>query len=297
MVWQPDPVLIEIGPLAIRYYGVIYAVALMGAFYLFRWQMLRAGHPEKEADTFLTMGVIGAIVGARLGHVFFYDAERYLADPITILYIHKGGLASHGATISLVLVLFYYAWRFRLHFAEVFDRFSLGAAWAATLIRVGNFMNSEIVGRPTGTDWGVKFPRHDRPDLFRGDAVADPQAYEAALADIPLRHPSQLYEVGLGVIVFLALWIVDRKLGERRPRGLMGGMFFLLYFTGRFIVEFFKDFQTLDANDSFLTMGQYLSLPFMAIGLVWIIVAVKMNRPACSRQPAQDAAAAEAPSA
>ncbi|MFN3196993.1 MAG: prolipoprotein diacylglyceryl transferase [Bradymonadia bacterium] len=279
MVWDPDPILVQLGPIAIRYYGVIYAVALMGAFYLFRWQMLRAGHPEKEADTFLTMGVLGAIIGARLGHVFFYDAQRYLADPITILYIHKGGLASHGATIALVLVLFYYAWRFKVHFTEVFDSFSFGAAWAAILIRVGNFMNSEIVGRPTGSDWGVQFPRHDAPSLFKGDAVVNPDAYQAALANVPLRHPSQLYEVGLGILVLLALLAVDRKFGAQRPRGLLGGMFFLLYFTGRFTVEFFKDFQTLDAQQSTLTMGQYLSIPFMILGTAWIVYSLKKKHP------------------
>lgn len=288
MVWQPDPVLLQLGPLSIRYYGVIYAVALMGAFYLWRWQMLRADHPEDSVDRFLTLGVIWGIIGARLGHVFFYDPSRYLSDPITILYIHKGGLASHGGTIGLVLALFYWSWKHRVHFMEVFDGFSFGAAWVATSIRVGNFMNSEVVGRPTNADWGVKFPRHDNPSLFRADAQLDPEVYQQAIAEIPLRHPSQLYEVGLGLIVLGTLWLIDRKFGRNRPRGLLGGMFFLTYFVGRFIVEFFKDFQTLDGQTSALTMGQYLSIPFILLGAGWIYFALR-NPVYPSPPPAGDA--------
>lgn len=271
-VWKLNPVIIDLGPLQIRWYGVLYALVFMGGFYLWRWQMLRGGHSEQKAERFLWLGVLGVLVGARLGHVFFYEPERYLRDPIQILYFWKGGLASHGATVTLVLVLIYYAWREKMRILEVIDRFAMSAAWGATLIRIGNFTNSEIVGRVTTEKWGVKFPIYDHGLKFLSLSPAEQQALIEAT---PWRYPSQLVEAALGILVLGVLFLVDRKLGERRPLGLLTFLFFLLYFSGRFAVEFIKEYQTLAADASALTMGQYLSLPFIALGaggLVWVAI-------------------------
>lgn len=270
-VWEFDPVILQLGSLQIRWYGVLYAFVFMGGFYLWRWQLLRGGHTEQQAERFLWLGVVGVLLGARLGHVFFYEPERYLANPIEILYFWKGGLASHGSTITLVLVLIFYAYREKMRVLEVIDRFAMSAALGSTLIRIGNFTNSEIVGRivpPEHEKWGVKFPVHELGMKYLKWTDAE-QA--AALDKVPWRYPSQLVEIALGLFVLGSLYVVDRKLGEKRPLGLLTFLFFLLYFTGRFFVEYIKEYQAQFEDGTGLTMGQYLSLPFMAAGLAGLI--------------------------
>src|SRR5690606_14746608 len=148
-----------------------------------------------------------------------------------------GGLASHGAVVGLIVAMWLFTKRRGVPFLEGADRFAFSAALGATLVRLGNFFNSEIVGRKTDGDWGVRFPHFD------GD-------------NAPLRHPSQVYEVVVGLFVMLCLYWVDRWAGkEKRPRGLLISVFFALYFAGRFTVEFFKEYQTLSPESSPLTMG------------------------------------------
>lgn len=287
-VWNVDPVLFHLpeflGGRGIRYYGVLYALTLMGGFYVWQWQMLRGGHTRKQAERFLTMGVIAVIAGARLGHCLFYEPERYLKDPIRILYFWEGGLASHGSTVALIAVLIYFARTEKMSIREVLDRFSMSAAVGATLIRVGNFMNSEIVGRITDGPFGVKFPRHDRTALAPCPGECGQVASDVcgvigdqclSFAQVPWRHPSQLYEVALGTGVFLLLFLVDRYFGEKRPLGLLGFLFIGVYFTGRFLVEFVKEYQSLEAQESLLTMGQYLSIPFIIVGALGVAKALR----------------------
>ncbi len=268
-VWNVSPILVKIGPIQLRYYGLIFAAMMVGGYYLWRWQMLRGGHTEEQAERFFLLGVIGVVGGARLGQVLFYEPGYYLSHPIEILFIWRGGLASHGATIGLVLVLVYFAKRERLPVLEVLDRFSMSAALGALSVRIGNFFNSEIVGRVTEVPWAVKFPRcvYDRG---------------LPLEQVPWRHPSQLYEFFLGLLVFLALYQVDRRLKEERPLGLLASLFFLLYFSGRFFVEFFKEYQTLSPSQSPLTMGQYLSIPFILLGAAGVFYSLKRGVPTSS---------------
>lgn len=250
-VWNLDPVLLRLGPLAIRYYGMVFALTLLTGYVFWRWQMRRGGYSQDDVDGFILWSVVAVIGGARLGHCFFYHPVRYLSDPITILQFWRGGLASHGATVGLIVALVLYARRRRLRVVEVLDRFAMSAAVGSAGIRLGNFLNSEIVGRPTTVPWAVRFVR------FEAHAVP--------------RHPSQLYELALGLTVLGTLVLVDRLAGrEKRPLGLMVGLFLTLYFAGRFCVEFVKEYHTL--SHSVLTMGQYLSiLPFLAGAglLVW----------------------------
>ena len=167
-VWSIDPNLFHlpdflpgIGGRGIRYYGVIYALVFLGGFHLLQWQFVRSGRSREVAERFLTMGVIAVIAGARLGHCLFYEPEKYLSNPIRILYFWEGGLASHGTTIALILTLIYFAKKEGFSIGEMFDRISLSIGLGATLIRLGNFMNSEIVGRIASPDVGVKFPRYE----------------------------------------------------------------------------------------------------------------------------------------
>ncbi len=272
-VWDVSPVLLSIGPIHVRYYGVLFALMLIGGYYLWQWQMLRGGHTQEQAEGFFLWGAVAVIAGARLGQVLFYNPAYYLSHPIEILYIWRGGLASHGATIGLVLVLYLYARHERLSKLEVLDRFSMSAALGATMVRLGNFMNSEIVGRVTDVPWAVKFPRcvYDR---------------HLPLDLVPGRHPSQFYEAFLGLFVLLTLYLVDRKYKEERPLGLLASLFFILYFTGRFFVEFFKEYQTLSPDRSLLTMGQWLSIPFVLIGAFMLFRTLRSPQPTSSLRPA-----------
>ncbi len=288
-VWNVDPNLFHLpdwllGGRGIRYYGVLYALALMGGYYFWQWQMLRGGRKREVAEQFLTVGVIAVIAGARLGHCLFYEPERYLKNPIDILKFWEGGLASHGTTIALIGTLIWFARKHTMPVREILDRISISIAWGATLIRLGNFMNSEIVGRVTDGPLKVKFPRHDRGELVPcdscGQVAKDVCDYVStaqgdvcySFANVPWRHPSQLYEAALGVFIFVLLWAIDRKYGEDRPMGILGFAFLLLYFTGRFSVEYVKEFQTRQTG---LTMGQILSLPFMVVGAVGLYYSLK----------------------
>ena len=254
LVFDLDPVLVRLGPLQIRWYGVIFVVTLIVGYWVWRRQMLRGGHLASLAGRFLIWGTIATLAGARLGHCLFYEPQRFLNDPISILFFWQGGLASHGATIGLILALFLFARRNRLPVLEMMDRFAMSAAVGSAGIRLGNFLNSEIVGRATSVPWAVRFMHHDQ------GAVA--------------RHPSQLYEFTLGLLVLLILYVADRWAGEeQRPLGLMTGLFLTIYFAGRFIVEFFKEFQTPWGLELGVTMGQILSIvPFLVgVGLlIWV---------------------------
>jgi len=246
-----DPVAIQLGPLQIRYYGIVFAATLAVAYILWRWQMLRGSHSKKVTESFVTWGVIAVLVGARLGHCLFYEPGRYLSDPVSIFFFWHGGLSSHGATIGLLIALVLFARKNRLPVLEVTDCFAMSVAVGAAGVRLGNFLNSEIVGRATDLPWAVRFVRHDN------GAVA--------------RHPSQLYEFAMGLGVLGLLLLVDRLAGrKKRPLGLLTGLFLVVYFLGRFLVEFVKEYQVL--GYATLTMGQWLSIvPFLAgVGLlVW----------------------------
>ncbi|TAL16534.1 prolipoprotein diacylglyceryl transferase [bacterium] len=262
-VWNVDPVLVHIGPLQIRYYGVCFLVGLLGGYLLWRWQMLRAGRSEEAAERILMPAVLAVIVGARLGHVIFYEPGYFFSHPVRILAFWEGGLASHGAAIALVITLWWYSRREKMSMEEVADRFSFSIAWAAAWVRIGNFMNSEIVGRVTGVSWGVKFPRFD---------------YLLSPEKVPYRHPSQIYEALMGFLILFLLLLADKLLGgEKRPRGVMISLCLILYFSGRFLVEFVKEYQALSPESSPLTEGQYLSIPFIIAGFVWLFISLRRN--------------------
>ena len=268
MVWNFDPILVNFGPLKIHYYGVIFATGIFIGYLLWRWQMIRQGFSEQETEDFVIWAFLAVIIGARLGHCFFYEPSYYLSHPIEIFAFWKGGLASHGAAIALLLVLYAYHRAKKIPLLKICDCFSFAAAVGAIAGRIGNFFNSEIVGRVTNVAWAVKFPRYAR---MMGYSNVQP------------RHPSQLYEVFLGIVVLSTLLLTDRKYGKNRPTGLLGGLFLVVYFSGRFIVEFFKEYQALvqyspqtqmQEPTFALTMGQLLSIPFILAGIVLVYKAL-----------------------
>ncbi len=261
-VWTHNlsPVIFEIGPLQLRYYGMLFSLTILIGFYIWYKQIVRSGRDENDAYAFLWMVVAGIVIGSRLGHVLFYEPDRFFQDPLQILYVWKGGLASHGAAVGILLALWTYSRRYGMTMIEACDRFSMSVTVGATLVRIGNFFNSEIVGRATDVPWAIVFSRYDR------------------MMGLPptARHPSQLYEAAMAIMVFLVLYLTDRKLGEDRPEGLMVGILLAGYFTLRFFVEYFKEYQTLTSSFP-LTMGQLLSIPFAAAGYI-IIIRIFLNK-------------------
>lgn len=267
----------EIG---IRYYSLLFVGVFLGGYGLLNWQIRRGGGDEEVAGDFIVYGVLGVLLGARLGHVLFYDLDKAIADPLWTFQIWTGGLASHGAVIGLIIAMWLFTKRRGVPFLEGADRFAFSAALGATLVRVGNFFNSEIVGRPVpDQSWGVRFPRAD---------VGLP------LDQVPLRYPTQLFEVFLGLFVMLCLWLVDRAAGkEKRPRGLLISTFFVVYFIGRFIVEFWKEHQTAEATP-IITMGQYLSIPGILLGFYGLWWSLTKKQPVGWPSDSTDDAADEA---
>ena len=279
MIWNVDPVCFSLpeflGGREIRYYGLLYAVALMGAFMFWQWQVMRTGRTREQAERFLLIAVAAVIFGARIGHCVFYHPEYYLAKPWEILEVWKGGLASHGATVTLLLTLVYYARTESMTIREVFDRFAIGVSWAASIIRLGNLMNSEIVGRVTDLSFGFKFPLHEISQIKQR---CNPQVTESCIETargwvdinlVPVRHPSQLYEAALeGLLLFLALNFIARHAAIQNRSGFLTGAFLSGYAASRIFVELFRQ---PDPHIGFLlfnlTMGQWLSLPMLAAGI------------------------------
>jgi len=267
--WDVDPILLHFPPWlgwlpvdGIRYYSLLYVGVFLGGYKLLDWQLQRAGGDPEDAIDFVLYGIVAVLAGARMGHVFFYEWDRFVEDPSWLFSIHKGGLASHGATIGLALAMFLFTRRRRQSFIEGCDRFAFSAALGSVLVRLGNLFNSEIVGQKTNADWGVRFPRFDGP------------------LDPPLRHPSQVYEILLGLVVMAALFLADWKLGkEKRSRGVLISLFMALYFTGRFGVEFFKEYQPHELRTG-LTMGQWLSLLPALSGYVGLYLSMSKHVPA-----------------
>ncbi len=263
--WDIDPVILPLwGGFGFRYYGLLFSLVFVIGFFFFRWQVRRAGGSEDDAYDVVLPIALGTIIGARLGHVFFYNAPLAIRDPLWIFQFWKGGLASHGAFIGILIAIWYYAHKHRQSYLEVLDRCTFSVATGAILVRIGNLFNSEIVGRVTGGDWGVRFPRFD---------MLPP-------AHCPLRHPSQLYEAFMGLAVMgLLLW-ADRHYGkEKRPRGVLTGVFIGGYFTGRFLVEFFKEYHVLPTAIP-LTMGQFLSIPAAILGYTILRISLQRGQPA-----------------
>ncbi|HEX3774288.1 MAG TPA: prolipoprotein diacylglyceryl transferase [Polyangiaceae bacterium] len=261
LIWQ------YMGPtVELRYYSLLFVVVFLGGHALLNWQIKRGGGSPEDAGDFIVYGVLGVLIGARLGHVIFYDYEKALADPVWIFKIWTGGLASHGAVVGLIVAMYLFTKKRGVPFLEGADRFAFSAALGATVVRIGNLFNSEIVGKIVpDQSWGIRFPRNP------GDHGAVP---------IPLRYPSQLYEIALGTLVFIGLLIADRAMGkEKRPRGALIAWFFALYFTGRLFTERYKEIEALDPHSA-ISMGQYLSVLPALLGWYGIYWAFKHKLPA-----------------
>lgn len=248
--WNVDPTLFRLGPLAPRWYGLLFALGFLIGFYMMRHVFRRENKPEQDLDFLLLYLLGGTIVGARLGHVLFYAPDYYLSRPLEIFQVWQGGLASHGGAIGVLIALWMYCQRRDDQpFLWLLDRLAAPVALTGSLIRLGNLFNSEILGIPSDLPWAFVFERIDQ---------------------VP-RHPVQLYEsISYGLIALL-LWQLYRRRGPDVSRGLLTGLFFTLIFGARILLEFLKVEQAHFAEALPMSMGQLLSIPavLIGVGVLW----------------------------
>lgn len=255
--WDINRVLFEIGPIKIRYYGLFFTAGFICGYLLLRWIFRTEKRNVDDVESLLIYMVLGTIIGARLGHCLFYHPLEYLSDPIRFLQIWRGGLASHGAAVGITLSAWLYS---RKHPDQpllwLLDRLSIPVALAGFFIRIGNFFNSEILGRTTDVPWAVVFK--DGLLLSKEEQL------------LP-RHPVMLYESFCYGCIFLLLLLVYRKYKAQTPRGLLIGLFFITVFSARFVLEFFKLRQAAFAENLPLSVGQMLSIPLVIAGVALLL--------------------------
>ena len=254
---QFDPVAFSIGPLAVRWYGLMYLVAFVQFILLGRYRIKnRPGLlTAEQLDDLLFYGMLGVILGGRLGQVLFYEPAYYLAHPLEIVAIWKGGMSFHGGFLGVLVAMGLWSRKYRLNWWDLTDFIAPLVPLGLAAGRIGNFINGELWGRvaEASLPWAMAFPQS---------------------GDLQPRHPSQLYHVGLeGLALFAILWLFSR---HPRPRGAASGVFLIGYGTFRFITEFFREPDAGIFGQSYtISMGQWLSLPMILIGVALLVFAYR----------------------
>ena len=272
IVWDPS-IGLELGPVTIRYYSLMYIFGFAAGYYILKKIFDNEGLDQTYLDPILTYAVIGTLLGARLGHVFFYDWNSYYKNHLEeiLLPIRKTaegykftgfqGLASHGATIGIFLAVLFFWYKYlrgKHSFLWILDRITLTIPVGAALIRFGNLLNSEIVGKPTGSNYGFIFKQ---------------------LGETFPRYPTQLYEAAAYLSLLFIMLYLYWKTSLKKYEGMLFGIFFILLWVIRLFIEFYKEPQDdVDAQllaDTGLNTGQWLSIPFIIIGIGFVIYALK----------------------
>jgi prolipoprotein diacylglyceryl transferase len=266
ITWNVDPEIFSIGQLSIRWYGLLFATAFLSGYIVFTRYLATERLTSEMLDQLLIYIAVGTVIGARLGHCFFYEPEYFLKNPVEILKIWKGGLASHGAAIGILLALWLYIRKHKLSFLWLIDRIVIVVALGGAFIRLGNLFNSEIYGLPTDLPWGFEFVRDKLYDSTTGE-----------LLPTVARHPTQLYEALSYILIFTVLFIFYRKRYLKVRDGFIFGLFMILLFAARFFIEFVKNDQVAFEAGMKFNMGQLLSLPFILAGVV--MIAWTKNKP------------------
>lgn len=264
ITWDVSPVIFKLGFFTLRWYSLAFMIGFLVGYEIVARMFRHEGAPERWLGLLLMWTVAGTIVGARLGHVFFYEWDLFSQNPIKILYVWEGGLASHGGAIGVILgVILFSIVTTKRSPLWTFDRLVVPIALVGGLIRLGNLMNSEIFGHATTLPWGFRFVNSPEwQALYAGQAC----------------HPTQIYEAICYFALFaLLMWMYWRKNAEERP-GLIFGVFLIGIFTPRFFIEFIKNPQEAFEQSMALNMGQWLSIPFIIAGISLIIYAMKRPR-------------------
>ena len=255
-VWDVPKTLFTIGPVEVRYYGLMWALGFIISAYIISNIMKREGYPEKTFDSFFWYTLLSTVIGSRLGHCLFYGSGYYLTHPIEILYIHQGGMASHGAAIGLLVGLWLFSRKNKIPYIWSLDRIMIAVGIGGAIVRMGNLFNSEIFGEATTLPWGFEFVRSHK------------WLAEYAPAAV---HPTQIYEALCYLLTFgILCWLYYGKdLARRRP-GILFGVGLIGIFLTRFIIEFIKTEQEAFEVGWTLDMGQWLSIPFIVLGIFMI---------------------------
>ncbi len=262
--WNPSEG-INLGFFVIRYYSLMFVIAFTLGWFLMKRIYKRENLSIEKLDSLFIYTVLATLIGARLGHFLFYEPKMFIQDPLSIIlpfefnpkfrFVGFRGLASHGAAIGIIIAMYWYSKKIlKKHILWILDRIVIPVAIGGVFVRIGNFFNSEIIGKPTGTDFGVVF-------LQLGESFP--------------RHPAQLYEAFGYIIVFAILWYTYWKTKKADNLGYIFGLFLALLWTVRFIVEFVKEAQVDERADWVLNTGQLLSIPFIALGIYFMMKAKK----------------------
>jgi phosphatidylglycerol---prolipoprotein diacylglyceryl transferase len=262
IVWNVNPEIFSLGPPSIRYYGVLWALSFLLGYLIFERFVKKEGLPEGYLDSLTMYMVIGTIVGARLGHCLFYEPAYYLSNPLEILKVWQGGLASHGAAVGIIVSLYLFSKKTKRPIVYILDRIVITVALAGVLIRLGNLFNHEIYGNPTTQPWAFKFITN----LYSWQKGAEP------IYSLP-SHPTQIYEALSYLVGYLVLHLTYIKTDAKPKPGLLFGLFLIFIFGTRFLIEFIKQPQVGFEEGMALNMGQWLSIPFIATGLIFIYFA------------------------
>lgn len=269
ITWNVDPTLLHLGAVEVRWYGLLFALGLILLGPMIAEKMWkREGLPEAWLNSLFIYVVVGTVIGARLGHVLFYDPAYYLANPSKIIAVWEGGLASHGGALGVIIAVWIYSCRVAgRSILWTLDRIAVPTGLVAMFIRLGNLMNSEIFGRPTDLPWGFRFLRSAE--------------YHQLVPDLSIGcHPTQLYEALAYLLTFLlTMWLYWRRDMARRYQGLIFGVLLLCIFGSRILIESVKNVQEaweVDLIASYgLNMGQILSIPFVVVGgclVLWSLI-------------------------
>ncbi len=257
IVWDVDPTIFEIGGREIRWYGLMWGIGFLLAYKYAEWIFKKENRPEEWTDRLFVYSMVGVIVGARLGHCLFYQWDYYTSNPVEILKIWEGGLASHGGTLGAILA----AWLFSRKITKqsvwwLFDRIIPSVALLCFCIRFGNLMNSEIFGYPTTMPWGFEFVRS--------------REWNQLYAGLPC-HPTQIYEMLYCLVAGVTSYVMYTKFHLQKYVGLITGVSLLIFFGTRFALEFMKNPQVSEEVGMTLNIGQLLSLPLILLGayLIW----------------------------
>ncbi|MFW5830981.1 MAG: prolipoprotein diacylglyceryl transferase [Prolixibacteraceae bacterium] len=256
ITWNADPEIFNLGPFSIRWYGLLFATGFLAGYYIVERMFKFENENLKWLDSLFVYLIVATIIGARLGHVFFYGWDYYSQNPEEIFMVWQGGLASHGGAIGILIAMYLYS-KFvtKRSMLWTLDRVVVPTALVGAMIRTGNLMNSEIYGVQTDLPWGFIFERV-------GETVP--------------KHPTQIYEALAYLITFGILMYLYWKTDARKKQGLILGAFFILIFTARFFIEFVKEVQEPFEATMALNMGQWLSIPFVLLGIFLVVRALKL---------------------
>lgn len=250
ILWDVEPELVHLGPLSVRYYGLCWAVGILLGYWLLNVFAKREGIPTRVVDKMALYSVLGVIIGARLGHCYFYEPAYFLAHPLEVLKIWDGGLSSHGGIIGVLIGMWVLCHQEKVSMLWVMDHVAIPVALIATFIRLGNLFNSEIYGHATALPWGFIFVRN-------GETLP--------------KHPTQIYEALSYFLGFAVMLLVYFRIpGVRQKRGLIFSALMVYMFAMRFLIEFIKEDQEAFEAGMVLNMGQWLSVPFFLVG-VWLL--------------------------